>query len=220
VADAGVIVGDIFTVNFTTTGETAGGNWNDVGVDGEALGTTGFNFTTATLADDLIEYTSGIERVGVDLKLDKPNDNNAGIGGYSTTATQAFNFPGSGAIPAVATQRLAYNAQNVYTYTFSGLDDSLTYTFSILASHQDSSLDALDWTVNGVAKTVDPDGDGQGQVVTWTSVATDGSGNIDIVSAGQGNQPINAMELVVVPEPATMSLLAIGGLCALLRHRR
>ena len=148
---------------------------------------------------------------------------NARMGGKDNP-TNSFSFPDSGAITTSASRRVLFN-NSVSEYTFSGLDDSLTYTIFLLNSHtgDGTNVEDLAWTFNdGKTLTIDgdgSDGSGIGEVVTTSAIATDGSGSITMTSNSANTQHINAFEFVAVPEPS-LSALFFGIVAAGIVGRR
>jgi hypothetical protein len=215
---AAIIPGDAILVNITLSGDTAGGNWNDLIFSG------GAKSSPWSLGSDLIRFSDGAA-TGVDFDATFGSGGSMGMSTNSFTQENSYVFPEAGSIPSIGSERLLY--ANEATFTFSGLDDSLTYNVSILNSHIGfASVDELSWTFNdGKTLTIDgdgADGNGIGQVVTTTGISTDGSGNLTFTSSSSGTQHFNAIELVAIPEPSSLMLMGLamlGGVVVLRRHR-
>ncbi|MCD8483097.1 MAG: PEP-CTERM sorting domain-containing protein [Verrucomicrobia bacterium] len=217
--NSAVIPGDTFVINFTATGETVGGNWNEV------VATLNLPIAAGTLLANLKNFADGTERTGVNLAITAPEDT-FGLGGRNEAPDAARIFPVSGVIPDAAQRRLTYHTTAGQEFIFSGLDDNLTYNLSILSANTAGRTDQV-WIANpGPGQTsisVDPD---DGLVHTFFNLSTNGAGTIILQSSAAGSgtdaQHLNAMELTAIPEPSTyaaiMGLVVIGVM--FLRRRR
>ncbi len=133
------------------------------------------------------------------------------------------------------------------TYTLTGLNPSLLYDLAFYGDRSNSSRDGFErFTLGGadsatnsssvdthcvvVSPTVTdlqtrPNA-AEGNVVRWTDIdpGADGIITINVDPEFHGNNSniayLMAMRLEEVPEPATMSLLVLGGLGVMLRRRR
>ena len=122
---------------------------------------------------------------------------------------------------------------HVTAVNIDGLDDSKTYD---LVFYNTFDNFAAEFTIGGVTKSCDgaPTSapyqenfvDGETYVL-FEGVSTDGSGGIDVTVAntdthatsGNNFTFLPGIQIAEVPEPATMSLLALGGM-AMLRRRK
>ena len=129
---------------------------------------------------------------------------------------------------------------NAFTFTISGLANSTSYDIYLYGAYDSRTSIvnfATDFTIGGVTKTA--------QALTSEPTTLDGTGWIEndhyvkfsVTSSSSGvitgtvsnhddNDPNTTGDygilsgMQIVPEPATMSLLGIGGLLALVRRRR
>lgn len=114
---------------------------------------------------------------------------------------------------------------NSLNFKFSGLDPSLKYELVFYGGHAGGS-DVTRFTLSGVTTTIGDlrTGGNLGNVLTLTDILPSLAGEITVgVTAAPGSDSffLNAVQIdeVAVPEPASMGLLAIGGM-AMLRRRR
>ena len=131
--------------------------------------------------------------------------------------------------PSVCTASYNYGAGGT-TLLISGLDPLLPVEFSLFCSRQDPNViperNTL-FTATGLnSDTFEQSALGNVSVVdTTVPITPTAAGTIEVVIA-PGSDPsgykpyANVMVLDIIPEPATMALLAIGGLGVLLRKRR
>jgi len=122
-----------------------------------------------------------------------------------------------------------WSAANVaQTITIRGLDDSKTYDIYIYSQRDNSGAPfarKIRTTIGGVTLTPVSSAWYSTYVLNENYVEFDdlqsSSGNIAITfqSTDTGSAPINAIQIVEIPEPATMALLGIGGAIVLIRKK-
>ncbi|GEM_PF-3107631 len=232
-AQAAILAGDTIVIDFTKNGAgttgISGETWNNIqeadnGTDGWGAG----GIETVVIASNLVRISDGAA-TGVGITYDGlAAGSNSGIGGLSVGADDASAiFAVSGLIPTAAQGDVTFQVNGETQYTFTGLDDSLTYNFSFQSWTSTTARNATDWRINpGLASestlTIDPND--SPSVYTFSNVATDGSGNIILrslnTSGGANNGHINAMEITAIPEPSTFALFGLAGLAAVFVARR
>ena len=245
-ANATILAGDVIVIDFGKTGQETADNWNNVArSDSSADGANGLfpsttsdsGFTTennsATLkiiSGNLIRYSDGAA-TGVNLEGRTASGGVAGIGAANITADSSLSFASTGVIPNNAQIDTSFYSVGKTIFSFTGLNDSLTYDLELLSRLVFNNAPArnnMDWIVNeGLASqqelTVNPTV--APFVQGFTGVVTNGSGvitlSVDTGSGGGANTAhINAIELTAIPEPASLALLGLGGLCMLGGRRR
>ncbi len=150
-------------------------------------------------------------------------------GGYSVGAGQSNPVN-----TALLNDWVSVTGTNHGTITIGGLGIGTSYDLYIYYSQSDQAARATALTVtgNGTPLTGTIQNNSAGGATAYTSgvnylkftLSPDASGNIaiDFVKAGTDPQhegDINGFQIQAVPEPASLSLLSLGGL-ALLRRRR
>jgi len=222
-AHAAILSGDVLVFDIgIDTNETLGVNWNNVSEVASAAAPT---------ISDAIRFSDGAA-TGVGFRILAQEGGRAGIGGATVGApatTSNLAFSGSGLIPGSAIEDLGYmsnevlgsSADSTNGFTFSGLDNSLTYTVSWITSIN-AARDTLDWTVGANTVAIDPEDNTT--VYSFSGISTDGFGNltvsIDIDQVTNGETAhINAVEIVAVPEPSMFMLVGMT-FCGLLFFRR
>lgn len=107
-----------------------------------------------------------------------------------------------------------------FTVTLTGLNNAINYKIEIASTSNggfsnDISIDGSygDSTPNGDNFSPKVDGRNNGNIIVWNSVAP-ASGKIVVTIAETqaygGQSEISALRLIEIPEPATLSLLALG----------
>ena len=128
---------------------------------------------------------------------------------HSNTAVRAA----SALSPAELYRDFFYNNG---TYTLSGLDASTDYVVTIYNYDNDATtnsnyyIGANDGTPDVISNSTDSN------VVFDLAVTSDGDGEVLITVT---NARFNGLEVSAVPEPGSLALMALGGLCVLRRRR-
>ena len=228
-ASAAFIAGDRILVDLgqtahesgtATTPATDGNYWNNF-----ALAANDTTTPPTTLVADLIRASDGTATGGL-LEIAASTFDNVGIGGADNPNASQTN-----AMPASATRdTFFFNASNndpkSATLEFRNLDTSLTYDLSIFGSVPSGTRPLTEITVDSVTQSYNPVDNGETGTGTNTAdfigLSPDSNGTISFVVTldGAGAGHINTIELTVVPEPASLSLMAVVGLVVLRRGRR
>jgi hypothetical protein len=222
-ASAQMQLGDVVVINFTATGDTVGGNWNEF--------ESSLNNPVSdpgVIISNLNRFSNGTATsVSLNIEGSGLTTDAFGIGGLNQPFDNSRIFPGSGIIPEKAQQRVTFHTNSPQQFIFSGLDDSLTYNLSILSANTPVAnvRNPHNWIANPgddeIVIVVNPN---DGLVHTFSNLSTNGSGSIILqsstTSGGINAQHINAMELTAIPEPGTLILLGLGlGATFLFRRR-
>ena len=172
------------------------------------------------------------------------NGNNNLTGINTPVNSTSFDYYANGNLMEITDPRgfvtsFTYD-DNAFTFTISGLANSTSYDIYLYGAYDSRTSIvnfATDFTIGGVTKTA--------QALTSEPTTLDGTGWIEndhyvkfsVTSSSSGvitgtvsnhddNDPNTTGDygilsgMQIVPEPATMSLLGIGGLLALVRRRR
>ena len=207
-ASAAIVNGDVLVFDVGSSDSTTGGNWNNL--SGPA------SSSSVTPVTDAIRFSDGAS-TGGGLVLASLGSGKVGIGGIDdVTDPGNFSSPGfvgSGAIPETAYQDLAYfsNEDGVNSFTFSGLDDSLSYTLSFISRVPTGfGRPSLTWDIGDGQAMVSIDPENNTNIYSFSGLNTDGSGKlaVTIPITGSDTAHLNAVELIAVPEPGTFGLLA------------
>lgn len=227
-ANAAIVSGDTIVIDFGTNGNTTAGNWNNFTGGANPGSGQGFGGGDQALIADLVRFSDNAA-TGVALtkeSSDVASASNSGIGGADLTSLgAAASFTVSGQIPDSAQIDLSFWRRTTESLVFSGLDTGLTYNLELLA-YQPSARDELAIVANGVSVDVDPNV--APYVASFNGLSADINGEIVITFpetnattsyVGTLGQHINAIELTAIPEPGSLALIAMGGLCVLRRRR-
>lgn len=208
-ANAAIVQGDVVGIDFGNDDGTTT-NWNNLGV------------INTNIASGSLVNTSGSVITGVGFSTSgATGENNAAE--YSSS----YSF-----IPATAQGDWWF--ENVdgggFTFTFTGLEDSLTYDIVIGAYNAEANTSPAlensrtEWSVNGGTAQTTIAASLTGSYLTFSGVSSSG-GILTIASAddsGNAVGAVSALHLTAIPEPSSYAL--IGGLLALtsmmIRRRR
>ena len=211
---AAIPAGDVLKLGLSNTGDTDGGSladWNQLSTNGTIA------------AGSVIRHGDGAVVGGVTISL-------AGRGGNNNNDGNAANWPAMAGDPYYipAADDLVHSTTGyLLTVTFAGLDDALSYNARVY-SLVDENRPVIDVGVTDSAGTITNTGLNRQTLyntaplssdLIFNGVSTDGSGNIVVTVNSTWHVNMEAVVLEAVPEPATMSLLALGGLGVFLRRR-
>lgn len=231
----GTAVADIILIDFgndssfrgaSQTGVDANGNtWNSVwsaayyssllNIDGDAT-TVNFGFTDAGGTDSYNGPAGATSTPVTQGQIDSVDIDASALGLLGGSDAAAFDYYGSS------------------TFQIQNLDPSLTYNLTFFGSHKYNADNTTRYTIYTDATFTDPvvSGDlvvgvnnnhNRDTTVTLSGLSPQ-SGNILYVgfagADGTSSGYLNAMQIEVVPEPASLSLLVLGGLAVRCLRRR
>ena len=206
-ASAALTAGDSIGLDFGASGTAPTNNFNAVGVAGLV--------NTVLLSD-------GVTSTGVGVTVIIPGNPNQfdnvdpSAGATITAPYEADTFD----------DWLGGWGNNVgedWNFTFTGLDDSLTYDFTAAVGA---------WTGNNVIDGMTVEAGGT--TVTWANLDADNlyatisgissvGGNLTVSMDNPTSQTVSALSgatLTAIPEPSSAALLGLGGLALILRRRK
>lgn len=202
---------DVILVDFGNTSGTTAGNWNNSNLSGYTL-TDMIDTDGNTTTYDLF-FTTAVGQGG-----------NWGV----TAAPSPFNV-------SSAYNDGLFTAADTISFTLSGLSASETYDLTMFASRDATGTRITDYTVTGsgapVILSLQTSGTDLGGVginhnmastANFSGIAPDVNNQITVsidINSG-GFAYLNAMQITVVPEPASLSFLLLGGLVLRLTRRR
>jgi len=110
------------------------------------------------------------------------------------------------------------------TVTFANLTPNGHYDITFYGSYTGAGDHFTDITINSVTQQYNAGGTADEGKTTFNSAAADGSGNLAFTIAPSSGGTYGFLNVVdissVVPEPATLGLLAAGGMVLAIRRRR
>ena len=206
----------------------------------QAMSTSNNGTTQATLANgiwnrtDLTDLEAGAEldlADGTDegVNITRVTSTNLTKNNAHTTRQRTLSWVPSDSM----SQNFQCNASDGAQIEFyiSGLSTDFTYDINFTAGGNTSAYDGQSVAVNGVTGTnganyspYQASQDGQSGVleVTWAGLSLDSNDRLTFVVDGNENDrpSVGMIRIEAVPEPATMGLLAIGGIGMLIRRKR
>lgn len=206
--------GSYLTVSDLSNGPDSNGNyWNNLFVNGSTLN----NLVYSNNTPSGISMAAPGTLVGAAL-------NGWGIG----NGTVNLSSPNLNIFTAYTDGIYQFTAGGSNTLTFSGLDPSKTYNFSIFGSRSDAGANRVTrYTVAGLAgstfqtlTTSGPNVGGAGvnfnnsQTANFSGIQPNGSNQITLTMSVESGSAwhLNALEITVVPEPSTNALLILTAL--------
>ncbi|MDF7799605.1 sulfatase-like hydrolase/transferase [Pontiellaceae bacterium B1224] len=210
-AQAGITLGQTLGIDF--------GGSNAVGVTQfNVMGPYGGNNTTlgvagnAVLTDNSLVDTTGAAVSGVEFIFQNAGQISwdFGLGGGGVVGTDGdgaliadLSVYGDGLICNDASGRALTAGVDFMVFTFTGLDDSLSYNLSI-GHDRDSANFNYTFSADGQSATTDSTGASGAGYASFTGLSTDGSGNLVISATGEGTAAhitVAAMTLTAVTPP-------------------
>lgn len=199
----------------TTSPDVNGNYWNNV--TSGTSGTSIANLTTTT------NGSSGIQLTITTAFANTGPDAYATLTGESSLG--ALNI-------GTAISDFVYVSTGSAVITFSNLDSSKTYNFSLFGTRDTTTVRNTTYVVTGTnsgtqtLQTSGTDLGGSGinyndsTLALINGITPNASNEITLAVSSAGLGYLNALQISVVPEPAAMALLALGGTALLIARRR
>lgn len=230
-ANAAIIEGQTIGIDFGASNAVGAVKFNVIGGAGGNNTTLGYAANAIVTDNTLIDIT-GAAVTGVGFSWQNAGEIAWDFGLAAATAS-ADGTAGDGAlmsdVSVYGDAIICNDAKNRYLkagvdfmyFTFTGLDDSLTYNLSSGYDNGNANFDAT-WAADGQSVTTAVDGLGGG-FASLTGLSTDGSGNLLISVTGvesAAHITVAGMTLQAIPEPGTLGLVAaFGGAILFIRRR-
>jgi len=190
-----------------------------------------FDFSTKNTTYNTIHNLDGVTVDGVSVQVSGNNGfNDAGEDNWVGLATNATDISPNPKAPAEFVDSVTTDLMfNDTVITISGLDPTLTYDLYSVSHGGGAPFDGVTdtHTVTGdvsYGSSSHTRGDARlnGKFHTFLGVSPDVSGTIVLETTQPGagtNAAFNGLLINVVPEPGSLALMGLGGLCVLRRRR-
>lgn len=200
------------------------------GINGQQLSAAGFPFTVSNLKD-----IDGVTSTGIGMSLGFYNNGpgqtaffnqgeHSGLPGFETFAKDGYFVDNRNS-------NSPHGVGNEFGFilTYSGLDPNATYDLSVwVNANVNNFFDSTTWAVTtGTGDSdVESYGDSSSDVLDWTNVASDASGNIVLTNEAIANGNFASTFIAFasisesVPEPSSATFLTLAMLRLLLARRR
>ncbi|VGO13211.1 hypothetical protein PDESU_01765 [Pontiella desulfatans] len=230
-AQAAIIEGQIIGIDFGASNAVGAVQFNVIGGAGGNNTTLGYAADGIVTDNTLIDITgaavTGVgfswqnaDQIAWDFGLAAATDSADGIVGDGTLMSDVSVY-GDAIICNDASGRTLSAGVDFMYFTFTGLDNSLTYNLSAGFDNGNANFNQT-FAADGQSVTTGVDGSGGG-FASLTGLSTDGSGNLLISLTGvesAAHITIAGMTLQAIPEPGTLGLVAAFGGAVLFIRRR
>ena len=189
---------------------------NKIGIDFGPTTTANWNNITAngTIADGSVVATNGEILTGISITTANGSFwNNDGPDNWVGLASNGGSAPAD-FLESVTTDIAGRGGADPYLVTVAGLNDSVSYDVVAVCTSIAPYANAETLTINdGVSQTVTRDDTrDNGTFHSFTGVATDGSGNLELAFTNPENNPVVCGVLIIALDPNLPSVDAGGNM--------